>query len=143
MRRFYAPALAGVAACVFALIAAATLTGRGLRSASSVALPLFPGHELDLVVHTRESHLITNDLEVGAYLQVAPRLTIAFWYQNTASGALRRLLRIGLPLWPLVAMPSLAAVISLWLLLPDRAAAARSPELYGGQSREQPSPGDR
>lgn len=116
MRRLFAPALVVAAACAFALIAAAILTGSGVRSASSVALPLFPGHELDLVVHTRESHLITNDLEVGAYLQVAPRLTVALWYQNSGSGVLRRLLRVGLPLWPLFAIPSLLAFTALCLM---------------------------
>ena len=88
----------------------------GQVSGVSLAVPIAPGHEIDVTIWKPAYYYSSIDINHMMPLPISGPLTVAIWYQQPAAGLALHPIMLSLPDWPLLVMGASigAGAIGLW-----------------------------
>ena len=89
----------------------------GWSGADVIRVPFMQGHEISVVVWTRETRYIDKEYNHSASVTYRPGLTVGFWHQDLHASTAKRLLVVALPVWPLLVGAGLLTGAAAWLRL--------------------------
>jgi hypothetical protein len=85
-------------------------------SGTNLAVPIAPGHEIDVTIWKPAFYYSSIDINHTMPLPISGPLTVAIWYQQPASGRTLHPIMLRLPDWPLLVLGASigAGAIGLW-----------------------------